>query len=546
MTTGVTKKSLALSSAHALIAMTLIVFTSAARASSCEDLMKLQLDQVTITKAEAVAGGTFTPPGGKPIANLPAFCRVVATIKPTADSDIRVEEWLPESGWNERIVGTGNGGLAGSIAYGALANGVRLGYAVANTDMGMATPPGENASIFVNRPERWADWGYRATHEMTVLAKQLVSAYYTRNAKEAYFVGCSTGGEQALMEAQRFPDDYNGIVGGAAASNRTGVHVSILWNFVVPQRTPASSLSPAKTAMLSKAVVDACDELDGVKDGLISDPPKCNFDPGTLECKQGDRDDCLTALQVETVRELYSGPVDPRTGQSLYPGLAKGSEVGWDGTFQMATPNSPVPFAPVFQWVFGLNWDWRKFDFDHDVDTLNHALAGVDNATSPDLDLFRAHGHKLLEYQGWSDSLVPPGEAIKYYDAVATREAMRRADEQHTESPPGAPYDSVDGFYRLFMVPGMEHCGSGPGPSSFDALTAVQRWVEQGIAPDSIVASKTQPSEGGGTIVAQRLLCPYPRIAQFNGRGRINDASSYACVDSGSTSGNRSGQITPR
>ncbi len=211
MTTGVTKKSLALSSAHSLVATTLIVFTSPARASSCEDLMKLQLDQVTITKAEAIGGGTFTPPGGKTGSQISQpSAELQATIKPTADSDIRVEEWLPtESGWNERIVGTGNGGLAGSIAYGALANGVRLGYAVANTDMGMATPPGENASIFVNRPERWADWGYRATHEMTVLAKQLVSAYYTRNAKRGLLRRLFDGRRTGVDGSAAFPDDYN-------------------------------------------------------------------------------------------------------------------------------------------------------------------------------------------------------------------------------------------------------------------------------------------------------------------------------------------------
>ena len=224
--------------------------------ASCEALAALQLPHTTITKAESVAAGKFVPTTGKPLPDLPAFCRVTATLKPSPDSDIRVEIWMPQSGWNERFNGTGNGGFAGNISYNALAEGLRRGYAVANTDMGMSTPPGATASIFINRPERWMDWGYRATHEMTLVAKQIVRAYYARDAKRSYFTGCSTGGEQALMESQRYPDDYDGIVGGAAANNRTGVHVSILWNFAVNEKTPASYLPPAARDLLSHAVIE--------------------------------------------------------------------------------------------------------------------------------------------------------------------------------------------------------------------------------------------------------------------------------------------------
>jgi len=354
MTIGVSTKSPARGTPNALIVAALVFFALPALASNCESLAKLQLTNVTITKAEALTSGTFVLPDNKPITGLPAFCRVVATIKPTADSDIRVELWMPQAGWNGRIEGTGNGGLAGGINYSSLAAGVRLAYAVANTDMGMATPSGADASIFVNHPERWADWGYRATHEMTMLAKQLVSAYYGHGAKKSYFVGCSTGGEQGLMEVQRFPDDYDGVVSGAAANNRTGVHVSILWNFAVPQRSAEAYLSPANIAMLSKAVINSCDSLDGVRDGLIADPLSCKFDPGELECKGGPQDACLTRAQVETVREIYSGPVNPRTGASLYPGLAKGSEMGWDKLAASPGSAKSAPYAPVFEWAFGL------------------------------------------------------------------------------------------------------------------------------------------------------------------------------------------------
>src|SRR5271156_2379790 len=337
-----------------LTAAGLALFAAPCFAGNCESLATLSLPHTTITKAEVVATGTFAPPTGKPLPDLPPFCRVTATVKPSADSDILVEIWMPRADWNQRLEGTGNGGFAGKISYGALAEGLRRGYAVANTDMGMATPDGATASIFINRPERWIDWGYRATHEMTLVAKQVVRAYYTRDARHAYFVGCSTGGEQALMESQRYPDDYDGIVGGAAANNRTGVHASILWNFAANDRTPETYLpAPART-LLSQAVVNACDALDGVKDGVINDPTQCHFDPASLQCKGDSQENCLTAAQVETAKQLYGGPINPRTGQSLYPGLPKGSEFAWDGL----DPNRGIPpYAAIFQWVFGANWD---------------------------------------------------------------------------------------------------------------------------------------------------------------------------------------------
>jgi len=313
----------------------------------------LQLPHTTITTAEVVTSGKFAAPVGKPLRGLPAFCRVAATLKPSSDSEIKIEIWMPQSGWNERFEGTGNGGFAGTIVYNSLAEGLRAGYAVVNTDMGMATPPGTTASLFVNRPERWTDWGYRATHEMTVVAKQIVRAYYEREAKYSYFTGCSTGGEQALMESQRYPDDYDGIVGGAAANNRTGVHVSVLWNFAVDQKTPAPYLHPAARFLLSQAVLNACDALDGVKDGVISDPTKCGFDPASLQCKGSSQEGCLTSDQVQTVKDIYAGPKNPRTGESLYPGLPPGSESGWDGLDRIPGPAAIPPYAPIFQWVLG-------------------------------------------------------------------------------------------------------------------------------------------------------------------------------------------------
>ena len=493
-----------------LAALWLSLLAAPCFASSCTSLAALQLPHTSITKADVVSAGTFTPPTGKPLPDLPAFCRVTAVVKPSADSDILVEIWMPQSDWNQRLEGTGNGGFAGKISYGALAEGLRRGYAVANTDMGMATPAGATAAIFFNRPERWVDWGYRATHEMTLVAKQIVRAYYQRDATRAYFVGCSTGGEQALMESQRYPDDYDGIVGGAPAQNRTGVHVSILWNFAANERTPASYLPAAARSLLSQAVINACDTLDGVKDGVITDPEKCHFDPASLQCKSDGQQNCLTASQVETVKQIYAGPVNPRTGQRLYPGLPTGSEFGWDGLDP--GPGGNPPYVAIFQWVFGPQWDWRQFDFDHEDATYTQKLAAMVNATSPDIDTFRDHGHKLLMYHGWSDWLVAPEESINYWNAVHTRSGA-----------------SIDQSFRLFMVPGMAHCAGGPGATHFDPLSAVVDWVEHGVAPDKIIASKVPPAETGDSANFQRPLCPYPRVAQYQGTGNTNDASSFVC-----------------
>jgi feruloyl esterase len=486
-----------------------LFLASHASASSCEGLAKLRLPHGVITAAETVSNHSFTPPTGKPLTDLPPFCRVTATLKPSADSDILIEIWLPLSGWNQRLEGTGNGGFAGKIAYASLEEGLRRGYATANTDMGMATPPGATASVFINRPERWADWGYRSTHEMTLAARQVVNAFYAQDPRHAYFVGCSTGGEQALMESQRYPDDYDGIVGGAPAQNRTGVHESILWNFAVNERSPASYLPAAARALLSEAVMNSCDALDGVKDGIITDPGKCSFDPAVLACTTAGQENCLTAAQVETAKQLYAGPVNPRTGQSLYPGLPRGSEFAWDGIDPV--PGGPPPYGAIFQWVFGPTWTWPQFDFDHQDTIYSQKLGGIVNATNPDIDTFRKHGHKLLMYHGWSDWLVPPGESINYYNAVKARDS------------------ESDQSLRLFMVPGMSHCSAGPGATHFDALGAVVDWVERGVAPDKIIASKLPAGESTGTPTLQRPLCPYPQNAQYQGSGDPNDAANFVC-----------------
>jgi feruloyl esterase len=497
----------------------LLLLNRIARADRCQDLAKLALTNTTITTAEFVTSSTFKPEDGEPtVSNLPNFCRVLATLTPTPDSDIKVEVWLPlASAWNGSLVGTGNGGFAGTLTYGRTSRDLRKGYATANTDMGMAVPHGKNQSIFINHPERWADWGYRSTHEMTVFAKQLIKSYYEQETKHSYFEGCSTGGEQALMEAERYPDDYEGIVAGAPANYRTPLHIALVWNLAVTQSSASSWLPPEKIALLSKSVLDACDALDGVKDEILSDPEHCNFDPAVLLCKADDQPECLTKTQLETVKKLYTGPVNPRTGANIFPGMQKGSESGWSKFSPPIRPDAKPPYAPLFQWVFGADWNWHKFDFDHDVDTVNQRLAAALNATSPNLDSFRAHGHKLIAYHGWNDLVIAPESSVLYYNSVVAYEKAAHK------------FASVDNFYRLFMVPGMGHCNGGAGPDQFDPLSAVVQWVEQDIAPDLLVAGKNKPDPNTGKTM-HRPLCPYPQIVKYNGTGDTNEAESFHCT----------------
>jgi feruloyl esterase len=487
----------------------LLCAVSAATASTCESLAQIKLPNARVTVAELITTGTFPPPYGAPINGLPRFCRIAATLTPSSDSDIKIELWMPESGWNSRFQGTGNGGYAGRIGYGALAGGVKQGYAVANTDMGLSTPPNTDAGIYTGHPERWADWGYRATHEMTVVSKLLVKAFYQSVPKHSYFSGCSTGGEQALMEAQRFPGDYDGILGGAAANNRTGVHSSILWNFAVTQRDAASYLPAAKMLALASAVLAACDTADGLKDGLIADPRNCRFDPASLLCKEADSNDCLTPAQVEAVSRVYAGPVNPRTKKQIYPGVPAGSELDWGRFGPPPGKPAPPPFNPLFKWTFGADWDWHTFDFDRSFKTLEAKLGRTLNATNPDLSEFWKLGHKLLVYHGWADWLVPPGEAINYRKAVLDWE--KRHGGKH----------NADEFYRLFMIPGMAHCGGGTGLTRFDGLPALVNWVENGAAPDRIDASGSK---------MRRPVCPYPMEARYTGSGSTDEPENFTCI----------------
>ena len=490
-------------------------------ATTCESLVHLTLTHGSVTSATPVAPDAFIVDDSHPIPKLPAFCRVAATLTPTPDSNIHIEVWMPTLDWNGKYEGTGTGGYAGRINYNSLAGGLRRGYAVANTDMGTSVPAKANADLLVGHPERWIDWGWRSTHEMTIAAKLIVQAFYGREPERAYFDGCSTGGEQALMEAQRFPDDYDGILAGAPANNRTHLHMAILWNYAAGRRTPTGDIPKAKLPMITEALLNACTEAKVLaSDAFLTNPENCQWDPDALLCKSGDAPDCLTPEQVAAARKIFSGPVNPRTHQSIYPGVPRGSEFGWP---ELMPQTGNPPYTSLFKWTFGADWDWRTFDFDHDVATVDSKLASTLNATSPDLNAFKARGHKLLMYHGWSDWLVPSPESINYYKSVVATQASaasshHRSDDQETQT-----------FLRLFMVPGMSHCGGGPGLTDVEPLSSLELWVEKNIAPEQLIAWR----EENGKILMTRPVCPFPQTTRYNGTGDTSQAASFSCVNHG-------------
>jgi feruloyl esterase len=467
---------------------------------SCEKLKSLSLRDTTITMAEAVGAGNFSPPSGPAIKDLPAFCRVAAILTPSKDSEIKIEVWLPEAGWNGKFQGVGNGGWSGAIGYQALSKALAQGYATASTDTGHS---GGSGSFALGHPEKLIDFAYRSVHEMTVKGKAIIAAYYGDGPTLSYWNGCSSGGKQGLKEAQRFPADYDGIIAGAPANYWTHLVTGSLWIAQAVHKDEASYIPASKYPLIHKAVLEACDAMDGVKDGVIEDPARCRFDPKILECKTDDSAACLTPPQVEAVRKIYAPSKNPRTGQEIFPGLAPGSELGWSG---LAGPQAFPIAADHFKYVVFKDpaWDWRTLNFDTDVALADKTDDGMLNATDPDLKAFIAHGGKLLMYHGWTDQLIPPQNSINYYRSVP---------------------ETLKSSVRLFMVPGMNHCAGGEGTSNFDAVGAMEQWVEQKKAPERIAASHI----ANGAIDRTRPLCPYPQVAQYKGSGSTNEAANFVC-----------------
>lgn len=526
-----------------------------AQAAPCESLRTLSLPNITITSAQLVAAGPYVapaaggPPGGPvvPAAGrgdgagrgggrgegapaggrgdaagaggrgggrgaaaapagpvLPAHCRIAATLKPSADSVIDIEVWMPEaSAWNGKFQMVGNGGWAGTISFAAMANAVQEGYATASTDTGHK---GGNALFAIDHPEKLTDFAYRAVHETVVTAKAMITKFYDRGPRLSYWNGCSTGGRQGLMSAQRYPEDFDAILAGAPANYQTHLHA---WDLAVSTpvlKDTAGAVSAAKLDMVNKAMINACDAKDGVADGILNEPTRCTFDVASLQCKAGDAETCLTAPQVTALKRVYE-PVKTSSGQVVFPGKVPGAEAGF-GAY-IGGQNAPGISVGSFQVAYNdAKWDWRTFDVNKDLPIVDQKVGAIVNAVNPDLSKFKARGGKLLMYHGWNDTAISPGNAIDYYTSVQKRMGGKQDD-----------------FIRLFMAPGMNHCGGGPGPNLVNWMAALERWREAGVAPDRIDAVRI----ANNRIEVSRPLCPYPQIAVYSGKGTTNDAGNFSC-----------------
>jgi feruloyl esterase len=492
-----------------------------AAAGSCGDLAKLALPGATITMAAAVQAGAFKPDASgntDDFTALPAFCRVAATLKPSSDSDIKIEVWLPASGWNGKFQAVGNGAFSGAIAYPAMARALARGYAAASTDTGHV---GNTASFALGHPEKLIDFGWRAVHEMTVASKAVVAAHYGAAPKFSYFNGCSAGGRQAMAEAQRFPADFDGIIAGAPGLDWTGRAAQAVRVAQALEQNPAARLLQPQRQLLHRAVVAACDAIDGVTDGLIENPMRCTFDPAVLKCGNAADSACLSAPQVETARLIYSGVKNQKTGREI-AGLFPGSELGWSDMGWTASARATGLDQFRFL-VFGNpSWTVPQFNVNADVARAEEIDGNTVNALDANVKPFLDRGGKLIQYHGWSDPQISPGGSVQYY-------------ERAVEASGGAA--RVSGSYRLFLAPGMGHCGGGEGPNTFDMVAALEQWVEAGKAPDQVLASRVT----GGRVDRTRPLCPYPQVAVYKGSGSIDEAASFAC-----RAESRSAWVVPR
>jgi len=508
--------------------------TVALAVQPCENLAHLSLAHMKVTMAQTVAPGSFSDaPFFKAV---PAFCRVQMVSTPTADSDIKIEVWLPTNGWNGRFSAVGNGGFAGSIGYQSMGMAIEQGYATAGTDAGHSGDA-EDARWALGHPEKIADFGYRAIHEMTQAAKSAIRAYYGNSPHHSYFGSCSDGGREALMEAQRFPEDYDGIIAGAPANFWTHLLTNALWNEQALTIPSEGYIPSSKLPAIASAVNAACDAQDGVKDGILNDPRKCHFDPAALSCKGAETDSCLTPPQVTDLRKLYEGAHDS-DGREIFPGYPPGAEDGkggWEPWLTGSGPGKSAAFAYGNGFFANMvyeqaDWNYRTATVDNAVKAADEKMAPVLNSTDPNLAPFRAHGGKLILYHGWNDPAIPALNTINYFDSVVR--ALGDKD--------------VDSFVRLYMVPGMQHCGGGPGPYRFgqpgslqpagakdsrhDIQLALESWVEEGEAPTTIITTKYVDDDPAKGVQMTRPLCPYPLAAKYKGTGDTNKSDNFVCA----------------
>ncbi len=497
-------------------------FATAADRAACEQLTRLKLPQTRILGAEAVEASPpwqvpdslFTRLAGNTrfTVNVP-FCRVRAVI----EKEINIEVWLPTD-WNHRYQGVGNGGLSGSLNYPAMAAAVNDHFAAASTDTGHVTDRDFfQADWIEGQRERLIDFGYRAHHLMAERAEAIVGAFYGKRASHNYFSGCSSGGWEGLTEAQRYPGDYDGILAGAPAINYPGAAIRGMLLAQLAAKEPEGDLDAAASRLIVKAATAECDAQDGLKDGLISEPLRCRFDPAELECKRGETRGCLNAAQVRRAQLTY-GPHRSAGGIKLYPGPAWGAPAFFAlgpapaRTPASAAPRAPDPLSAMIEAVTGTAPAWMPLTFNADEDSpqVSHVLGPILNSTNPDLGPFAERGGKLILYHGWADPGLSPYNTLDYLRSVTAKLGKRE----------------VATFIRAYFAPGMYHCVGGTGPSVFDAMTPLVSWVEHGQAPREIIASQPGPK---GQVVRSRPLCPYPQVARYKGAGSIDAAASFEC-----------------
>jgi feruloyl esterase len=488
--------------------LSLVLLTSTLAATPCQHLQSVSISRASITSAQVIPAGPFVPPAGTggrqggaapPAEPIPEHCRVTMVLKPSSDSHINVELWMPTQNWNGKFLAVGNGGFAGSIqGYVDMQAALRLGYATAGTDTGHSAADGPGGLFGLGHPEKIVDFAHRAVHEMTVTSKQVIDKFYDRPPQYAYFKGCSTGGRQALMAAQRYPEDFDGIIAGALANRHIHMHTAGVARNIQLSRNPDQAISAAKAKFVTDAVMNKCDTL---KEGFLNNPRQCSFDFSALLCKGADGDNCLTKPQLQSVETFYGGLKNSK-GELIFSGQALGNPMR---VLQSTNDTPGGGYDTVRIWGFqDANYDWRTFDLDRDMPVIDKKVGFVD-AVDPDLSRFKARGGKLLLYAGWGDTTITPENTVLYYESVLDKMGKNQ-----------------DNWMRLFMVPGMAHCRGGDGPNTFDSIGTLDKWREQNVTPIQILGSNPQSG-------LTRPLCPFPQYAKYKGSGDLKDGASWGC-----------------
>lgn len=514
------------------------VASGASVGTRCTSELGKNLSGAEVTAATLQPAGPFVIPpelGPARTVQLPVYCRIQGVLRPAPDSAIGFEVWLPASGWNGRFLGVGNGGFAGAIGYSSLVAALQNGYAAASTDTGHKAG-GTDASWAEGHPDKVIDFGWRAVHLTAIAGKTLTAAFYGAQPNHSYFESCSNGGRQGLMEAQRFPDDYDGILAGAPAYAWTGLFADFIWNAQALSK-PGASILAAKTAAIARAVLAQCDAKDGLVDGLVSDPRQCHFNPEKLKCRAAESAACLTVPQITALEAIYQG-AHRSNGKRIYFGFLPGGEFappspGWDAWIFGPGPGASIQNAFGSNFVKSIvgapaGWTPANFDFDRDFPALEAKTAATFNATNPDLSRFASRGGKLILYHGWSDAGITALGTIDYRDKVVRQMGSKQSAA----------------FMRLFLVPGMHHCSGGAGPSdigqnsvpapgdspSNSVTSALEAWVEQGRAPEQVIARQSaQPGAPANQPLRTGLICAYPKGAVLNSGADPHRAESYSC-----------------